>query len=268
MALAIDSQQASSAGFGVASGTSPQTFSFTNTAGTLLYFLSGVAGSGSVGLTLGATSYGGAAMTKVVEKNTGTVGNGGKVAIWRLLSPATGSNTVSFAATATGSIIHWWGGCISFTGNDMTTPEVQSSSGASAGVDGTTASGSLSGVASGNYTIAVAGAGSSMSGQTQTLTWAKNIADTSSAGNGRASVSTSSGSVTHGFTISVSDSWAAAMIEVAAAAGAVVTTPPLPLVGPNAAVQRAANWCKGTWERRGSGIYVRPRGIVVPRAII
>ena len=224
MALAVDSEMPSNVGQGT-SGTgtgSPWTFSFTNAAGTVLYLLVGLGANSGQTCTLGAVSYGGVAMTSVVD--TSVASGAGRVAVFRLLNPATGSNTVSIAFTRSGGTnFGIWGGCISFTGNHASTPEVQSSGGAGTG---SSASASLSGVASGNVVIAVAGSGSSMSAQSKTLTWAKNVDDNTVSSNGRASRSVDTGSVTHSFTISASDSWGCSIVEVAAAAGAAATSSP------------------------------------------
>lgn len=219
MALAVDSEQASNVGFGVGSTpASPLTFSFTNTAGTVIYLIVGLGASGAGTATFGTVSYGGSAMTKVLEATTGGGATGGKIGLFRLLSPATGSNTVSIAFTIAGtSNAEVWAGATSFTGNDTSTPEAQthSAQGSSA-----TASDTLAGVTVGNVTLCGAGAGSDLTAQSQTLSWAKNVDGATSLGNGRASRSASSGSVTHNFTISGSDSWATVIVEIKAAGGA------------------------------------------------
>lgn len=219
MPLAVDSEMASNVGAGAAGNpiTSPNTFSFTNTSGTVLYLAVGIGASGgTVSTTFGAVTYGGVAMTSIVERSPSGTSNGGRLGIFRLLNPPTGSNTVSIAWTSSGSPFEWFAGCISFTGNDATTPEAQSGSGQGSSA---TASLALTGVVAGNISVVVAGAGSSMSAQTQTLSWAKNVDDFSAMGNGRCSRSASSGSVTHSFTISSSDSWATCGVEVAASGG-------------------------------------------------
>lgn len=218
MALAVDSEMASNAGFGLATTSSPQTFSFTNTAGTLLVAIIGVGVPGADTASISNVTYNGVALTQLVDRTTSGGAQGGRIGLFYLLSPATGSNTLSFAFTFTGINTSVWGGCISFTGNDSVTPFVQNtaSNGSSA-----TASVSLSGVAASSICVAGAGAGSDMTGQSQTLSWAKNVDGGSAMGNGRSSRSASSGSVTHNFTISGSDLWATLIAEVAAGA-----TPP------------------------------------------
>lgn len=219
MALAVDSEMPTNVGFGVdtpGAPSSPQTFSFTNTAGTVLYVCVGL-GIGSAGtMTITAVTYGGAAMTNVAQTSTGGGATGGQIAWYRLLSPATGSNTVSISFTFSGTPDEIMAGCISFTGNDTSTPEKQT--GINHGSSSTAAI-TLAGVVAGNITIVGAGAGSSMSAQTQTLSWSNNASGATAMGNHRGSRSASSGSVTHSFTISASDSWATTGVEVAAAGG-------------------------------------------------
>lgn len=223
MALAVDSEMASNAGFGAGGDpTSPQTFSFTNAAGTLLVLIVGVGGSGGdAAATFGTITYGGQTMTQLLEKTTSGGANGGKIALYYLLSPPTGSNTVSLAWTYGGSTAgkSVWAGCTSFSGNNGSSPFVQSTSGSGTGTTPTVA---LSGVAAGNITIAGAGGGSTLSAQSQTLTWVKNNDESSAMGNGRASRSASSGSVTHNFT-QASDSWASVIAEIAAAGSTTYT---------------------------------------------
>lgn len=227
MALVVDSEMASNVGFGVAGlspnpPATPQTFSFTNAAGTVLYLFVILSVNTGGTTSFGTVSYNSVSMANIVNQTTAS--GASRIGVFRLLSPDTGANTISIAHTtvpggANQSAIE--AGCISFTGNDMTTPEIQSS-----GSNGssTTAAASLSGVTAGNITICGAGAGSSMSAQTQTLSWSNNVQATSQAGNGRASRSVSSGSVTHSFTISSSDSWATAIVEVAAAGATPVSS--------------------------------------------
>lgn len=220
MALAVNSEMASNVGFGAdGDPATPQTFSFTNTSGTLLVLIIGLAvGGGETAPTFNTVSYGGQTMTSLLERTTSGGATGSKIGLFYLLSPPTGSNTVSIAWTANSGdlVMTAWAGCTSFTGNHAT-PFAQSTS---ASGSSATASGSLTGCTAGNMTICGAGAGSSISSNTQTLTWVNNVSESSSMGCGRASRAASSGTVTHSFTISASDSWATVIAEIAAASGA------------------------------------------------
>lgn len=236
MAVAVDSEMPTNTGdgAGTAGGSpltpNPRTFSFTNTAGTLLVAIIGNGvGSASTVTLASSVTYGGSALTKLVEKSTGA-GTGGKLAIYYLLAPLTGANTFSYAWTnnlAPTNNEEAWAGLTSFTGHDLVSPFPQNTS---ANGTGTTASAALAGVTAGSVTICGAGAGSSMSAQSQTLTWLANVDGGTSMGNGRASRSASSGSVTHNFTISASDSWAAVIAEIAAPGTAVPAQPLRPTV--------------------------------------
>jgi hypothetical protein len=116
MSVAIDSQMPSQAANTVSSVTS-QSFSFTNTAGSVLYVIIGYVNSA---LTLPtAVSYGGNACTFISQHGANN-NTGGYTAVYRLLNPPTGANTVSITFAASAS---WSTGCISFTGNKTTSPE-------------------------------------------------------------------------------------------------------------------------------------------------
>lgn len=215
MSLAINGQMPSNVGDGAASPTSPRTVAFTNPAGTLLYVWVGAATDPSSGAAVALTSvtYGGTAMSLVASQASDTANNRGKLFLYRLLNPATGSNNI--VVTWSGTFKDIEVGANSFTGNDTTAPEKQSVVNHGSGTSATAA---LTGVTSGNISIAAAGAGSAFSAQSQTLDWAKNVDNNTYMGNARASTSTASGAVTHGFTLA-SDSWAAIAVEVAAASG-------------------------------------------------
>jgi hypothetical protein len=164
-------------------------------------------------------------MTKVLDQTAPT--GESRLALFRLLNPPTGANTVSIGFTITLAPTpnsDFLAGAISLDGNDPTTPEAQMTS--TAGGSGTTFSASLSGVTS--LTLGAGAAGSNMTAQTQTLTFAINQDNNAQAGNLRASRSVATGTVAHGFTISVSDQWIAAEIEVAAAPAAPPVTLWLP----------------------------------------
>lgn len=126
-AVAVDSVD-SSTGHQSGVGASPLTWSFTNTAGTLL--VCGVSISQTnpdQQPTINSVSYNGASMTQADSYYTGTPilsFDSDGLAYFYLLSPATGSNTVSVAFTYSGSPTNrnTIAGCISFTGNDTSSP--------------------------------------------------------------------------------------------------------------------------------------------------
>jgi len=225
--LAIDSSMPSGATFfdaGTTGLTSPRTFSFTNTAGNLLILCVGVSTASAGTVTWGAMTYNGVAMTQVVEKNTNFAVNttGGRAAIYRLINPATGSNTVSMSATiggTSGGDNHWNAICISYSAADTTTPIVQSISDAFGSSPNATAT--LTGVASGNATVSSFGCGTHITPGTALQPISAQLAvadDTSSLGNLYAEVSTATGSVSHGGTLAANDSWVVCIAEIKAGA--------------------------------------------------
>jgi len=226
MALVVNSEMPSNVGEGVdappSSSPGPWTFSFDNVAGTVLYVFIGIGALGTeVAITFTGCTYNGVAMTEIATMTTNGA-NGGRIVCYRLLSPATGSNTVSvsYSGTISGNT-RIWGGAISFTGNHAT-PEAQAA--ATATGIGTQTSVSLNAVAAGNITICGAGAGSGMAGNaiSQTLSWEKDINTDTALNNGKSTRSAASGTVTHTMNQDVSDSWATIIVEVAAAITAAV----------------------------------------------
>jgi hypothetical protein len=118
MAVVIDSQMASGLGLGSSTQASPLTYSFTNTAGTVLYVFVEAA-SRPTGL---AVTYNGIALTEISTYAANTAGSpAGYVGWWRLLSPATGANNVSISYSS-GSV-SLWSGAVSLSGNHSTVPE-------------------------------------------------------------------------------------------------------------------------------------------------
>lgn len=111
MALAVDAVTNASG-----SGAGPFTWSHT-CAGSDRVLVVGISYYDS-GDTVSAITYNSVAMTVV---GSSTVSNGQcTVSLYRLIAPATGSNTVS--VTFTGSVFDFKAGSISFTGADQTTP--------------------------------------------------------------------------------------------------------------------------------------------------
>jgi hypothetical protein len=95
MALAIDSQEASATAHH--STSSPLTWSFNNVAGTLLVIVAHVTDQGGSACALGTPTYAGVSMTQAPSSSV-TWNSADILAIYYLLNPATGSNTVSIMA--------------------------------------------------------------------------------------------------------------------------------------------------------------------------
>lgn len=227
-AVTVNSQEAS--GIGHNSTTSPLTWSFTNTAGN--YLVVGIdlnQSNPNTAPTIGAVSYNGTAMTLIGSVFSPTDCVCTKMALYGLASPATGSNTVSVAATFSGSptnhdIIAM---AISFSGVDVSVPGT-SEHGSLFTSDnptcGTTSCGvSVTSTTSGNYVVSVTGTGS---GATITATSPTILSSTLNVSThtfsddaALGSQSTSGGSVTAAFSTGVSDAWAILATEVKASGG-------------------------------------------------
>ena len=224
MTLSIDSQESSNVGHN--SVSSPLTWTFDNAAGNLL--IVGVTintTAATSGPTISAVTYNGVAMTLVpsssISSSYGTTAYN-VVALYRLLNPATGSNTVSvsFAAgTGSPSYLDCIAGAISFSGagtpgNAHTADDVTGSSG--------TATVSVTGTTSGSDVVSLVSTGTGVSSATSptTLSWLLNVSVTD-AGDDAAfgQQTTSGGTITPAYVLSGSDVWTISAIEVFAASG-------------------------------------------------
>lgn len=208
--LAIDSQE--SGGTAHRTTTTTLSWTFTNTAGTLLvcgFVLTHSAAAASVtsGPTYNSVSMG----TQDVSVNWDGTNSLGR--IYHLVSPATGANTVSITGTNVEAIL---GGCISFT-NQNATPIGGTSSG-SGTVGATTATAGALTVASGNYLFACGGWGSGTGGTAGTgFTTTALINGSGNTGGddflAEYKLSTG-GSTTPTFTWTGSDLWGIVVVEV------------------------------------------------------
>jgi hypothetical protein len=237
-AVTVDSSTADAnvgVGTTTASAASPG-YNFTNTAGTVLYVCATASSSGGTATDITGAAYNGTAMTLVTSsKIRFDTSNASVVTLWRLLSPATGTNAVTLTVTSAGTLVGWVSGAISFTGNDTTTPE---GTAATATGNSTTPSVGVTSTTAGNIVIDCAATGTcfgnagclSGSYNTQTRIWTKdhsggsggdNAASQRAAGNG--------GTVTMAWTV-LSDLWGISAVEVKAAGaggGATNTVAPI-----------------------------------------
>lgn len=233
MAITVVTEMPSNAGSAVggntgAKPTSPRTFGFTNglvgsTATEIVVLGFVVAGPGSRTVTLGTISYGGITMTAEVVQTTSGGATGGKAALYYLQSPPTGANNFSIAWTddsLSAENLNVVAGAIALSGVASGDPTTQS---ASAQGSGLTASVGLSGVA--KLTLGAMFHGTSLGGTfNHTNSWLANFSDLTSAGNGRMTRATATGSVTHSATATGSDSWIALALELAEATAGPVKT--------------------------------------------
>jgi hypothetical protein len=207
MALAVNSTGSNTGPSGGESATG--SFSFTNTAGTVLF----IAVSGFRNRTISTLTYNGVSLTSVVRSATG----GASYTEWfRLLSPATGSNTVAWTLSGTDGPTF---GLISFTGNDTTTPV--GTTGSSQNVTNSITT-TISTVGTGSIVIDasyVNAANTRTVGAGQTQAWNVNDAQYGTEGSvGSYESAPSAGSVTMSWGLSTSVQWTQAVLEVRAAA--------------------------------------------------
>lgn len=207
MALAVDSviSDGGPAGSEAASGS----FSFTNTAGTLLV----VAISGFRNRTVSSITYNGVALTTAGAR--AVHGSGYYTDVFYLLSPATGAHTLAWTLSSTdGPTI----ACVSFTGNHASSPignvATDFSSGTTPSKAVTTANANsivFSSVYTNSATLA------SATGSNQTLRWA--LVDNrygSEGSGGSTQTTTTAGSYTSSYS-TASAAWALSLVEIVAA---------------------------------------------------
>lgn len=195
--------------------TSPLTFTHTVTGSQTVLYIGVVAGIVSFGahpagnqdsdFVITGVTYNGVAATQVGSNLHPNGGTTGYLALYRLVNPSTGTNTVSISFTlanpASSDAVS--AGSVSFTGVDPVTPEsnLASATGTGTGPAVTVSS------AVGNLVLNLLATGTSVTSSANTLQWSKNINSTSSAGNGAMATAAGSGSVPMSYVVG-SDSWA------------------------------------------------------------
>jgi hypothetical protein len=218
MTLAVDSQE--SGGTGHNSTTSPLSWSFTNTAGTLL--IVGIIQTQIAGATI-AVTYNGVSMTQVSGTPVAQTAFSETAQGWLffLVNPATGSHTVSVTITGTfNSGADILGAAISFTGQSSS--PVGTAVTNLTGTATTTASVSVTGTTNGSIVLNVAGTGTSFSSANSptVLSALDNASGNTTSDNLALGYQpTSGGTVTAAYTIS-SDIFEIAAVEIFAALSA------------------------------------------------
>lgn len=213
MALALDSIGSN---VGPVAEAASGSFSFTNTAGTLLL----VTVHGFRNRTVSALTYNGVALTTCGAR---AVAGGYYADSFYLLSPATGSNTLAWTLSGTDGPTF---GLISFTGNDISSPigTVGTATGNSttpskAITTGTANSLIYSGLFTNSSTLATA------TGTNQTRRWALVDAVFGTEGSaGSTQTTTSAGSYTTSYS-TASAEWSLSVVEVKPAVVAAATHP-------------------------------------------
>jgi hypothetical protein len=180
--LVVNSEMPSNVGVNEATDGTTFTYSFTNTAGTLLVCSVSVADGGAPDITVSGVTYSGAALTKFNEQRT-VAANSAYNYLWFLLSPASGANNIVITTSGTpvgaGHIIS---GCISFTGNHLTTPLINSTTKTATGTP-TTDSLDVTNTISGNIVLCSNATGETINSHTQTESWLKNVNNQTPANN-------------------------------------------------------------------------------------
>lgn len=219
MAVAFDAVGPSSSGSVKTTSSTSSTWSHTVGTGTNRYLVVGVSlGGGSTGTGTCTATFGGVSMTQLGTARPATTGTG-KVYLFGLANPASGTGTVTITSSTAGVIT---GGSTSWTG-------VGSVGTAASAVGGSvTAAVSVTGTATSSMVVAQAGAGSAFSATTQTLRYRATGNTASSAGNSQGiSAAGNGGTVAMSNTLS-SDDWAVIAVELKAATvaytGSAVTT--------------------------------------------
>jgi hypothetical protein len=213
--LTVNSQMP--AGAGVTSSASPWTFSFTNTAGTVIYLFLSIDGTAFPTVTV---TYGGGAMTQLGVYAPGgpnRASTSGTIFAFRRTLPATGSN--NFVITwNTGAFVSI-AGAISFTGNNAVPDNGLAVQSFWSAATGTTFSLTQNGTTAGNIVLQASCYGDAgHSTQSGTISTVLEVNGGSQCNNLEIQYqSASAGSTTTSFTNSVATSWATLGIEVKAA---------------------------------------------------
>lgn len=181
MAIAIDSEMPTNTGVNrVHDGGTTWTWSFTNTAGTLVILGVSAAEVSAAGASITSATYGGQAMTSKVSLADG--GGDAEVELFYLQNPPTGANnfvvTVAGGFSSNGQNI---GGAISLTGAKTGDPFLSTNTGSASSTSVTV---NLSSVQSSSLVISLDAMGSSHAATpgNRTKSWQADV-DTQTAGN-------------------------------------------------------------------------------------
>jgi hypothetical protein len=145
--LSVNSQMSGGVGRTNSSGASPDTWSFTNTSGNVLYVYV-MYQTGSLPIT--TVTYNGVAMTQLSLTQVGS-GESGFIGLFRLSNPATGANNVNITWTFGAGLV--LSGAISFLGANATPDSGTATVNAWGGAGSATATVTVTGTTSGNFVI-------------------------------------------------------------------------------------------------------------------
>lgn len=207
------------------SSTSSTTVTVSHTVGSgsnRVLIVDGILGMNPDTDTLSAT-YGGVGMTSIGVRHSNDQ-TAGKIERFVLIAPASGTANVVVTKTGGTTDVTMIAGCMSFSDASQTIGDYVFTSAVG---EGTTASVTETGTASGSIIAFAAIAGVSMSASSQTDRWIQNVNTSSAAGNGRgATADGTGGNVTCTFTVSVLDWWAAVATEILSQVGAAAVQMP------------------------------------------
>lgn len=216
--LAIDSQETS--GVGHNSTTSPLTWSFNNVSGTFL--LVGVtvnAVTEGAAPTVTGVTYNGVAMTAVPGASVSSFVSfaGSFIALYYLISPATGFNTVSVSFAGTDEqYLDAICGAISFRGASALAPVGNGVNASNTTGSSTVATVAVPGTTSGDYVVSLVATGTSVGSATAptTLSWLLNISTSDGADNAAMGQQTTSGGTVNPTYSVTADYWFIVAAEV------------------------------------------------------
>lgn len=221
-ALAVDSEESAGAGHQTNNSTT-LTYSFTNTAGTLLLVWAVYTSSGTVGTVSGVT-YNSIGLTEITGSKAHwdtSASSKSYASWWYLVTPATGANNIVVTIDqAPSTTINILAGAISFTGQGAS-PIAQSTSNISDSATTTSPAVSLNNVLATSIVLTGYSHGGAISGGTgysagQTQSFLKNV-NTNTAGNNIAGTRmTGSGTLSPTVNVTASDLWGVGMVEIAA----------------------------------------------------
>lgn len=223
MALAIDSQLA---GAGAALRGDPISVAFVNTAGTVMYAICAATDQSGVAVTLNAPTYGGVALSLLGSQLAFDTSRT-KIGLYRLKTPATGSNTFALSGSGNTGNFRVLATIITFTGNDPTTTEGTPVS--ATGTSATAATGNITNT-SGNYLIAGCATGTSAPAAGSGNTLSSNLAGSANTGGDNIGLEyfAATGTTRNMQMTQTSDVWGIIGVEVKAlsVAASLVTMPP------------------------------------------
>jgi hypothetical protein len=252
MALVVDSQEASGAAHHANAGT--LSWSFTNTAGDILIVGAISTNATQASSSISSVTYGGQALTFIdgytTDQNFHT-----QLGLYYLLSPPTGSNTVTVTIASSAGAPDILGGAIALKGANQSTP---------IGVHGkhednssniTDEQVTLAGTTAGSIVLAVCATGTSITSadSPSTQSYKLNVSSNTSGDNiGGSYYATPGGSVTMGFTVASDFGHIVAAEIKAAPAGA---SDPFPLAYDIPLLALNQNAC---YRMRAPGDLVQP----------